>query len=266
MADKEARPRRWPPGGVDPSALFVAYEAPRGLLDATSPREVVDEVFDFVEALGGRVTPARLGQPDTQPLDLSFGVDEPMLAATDPLGIPRLHLTLLLPTFLEDARGVIMQMRHTTRLRDEASCDHLTRLLSRRALDREVYRLRHGDAVAAITLDEPAWRPVQVDTAADEQLLVAFGPLLCDHLRPANLVARFDRTTLVVAALEEGPGLLAQRLDRLRRAWPLVRPQPVTFSAAVVAVDIPGSRALGEACQALSAARRAGPGRTVVTQ
>lgn len=245
------------PQGLDPQGLTAAHEATRALLTAQSPREVVDIVFDLVVALGAVVVPARIAGPDQLPLDLSFGVGEPMLAQAEPAGITRMHLETLLPSFVEDARRVVMGLRQTAQLRDEASMDQLTGLLNRRSWDRQLHQLRDGYTVAMIDFDD--FEPLRdvAGPAAGDAVLASFGPLLRDFLRAGDLAARYDDHRLAVGALGGGPPLLSLRLGQLRRVWESVRPHSVTFRAGIAAVDTTVIAAVSEATRALSAAKLA---------
>lgn len=258
-------PRPTSPGGLDPAALTAAHEATRALLAAASPREAVDVVIGLVATLGGVVVPARIAGADTLPLDLSFGVDEPLLARADPAGVPRLRLEVLLPTFVEDARRVVMKLRETAQLRDDASIDPLTSLLNRRAWDRQCHRLATGDTVAVLAVDDFAGLTDTAGHGAGDAVLAAFGRLLRDFLRADDLAARHGRHDLVVGALRMDPQPLGQRFVQLRRVWKAVRPQPVTFSVGVAPVTTTAAAAVVEAHGALSALRSAGHDRTQAT-
>lgn len=242
------------PKGMDPQALAAAHEATRALLTAQSPHEVVDVVFDLVTALGAVVTPARLADPDQVPLDLSFGVGEPMLAQADTAGIARLHLETLLPSFVEDARRVVMNLRQSARLHDEANIDPLTGLLNRRSWDRQLHQLRPGDTICVIQFDGSGALNDSVGPAAGDAVLASFGPLLRDFLRADDLAARYGDHRLVAGALGVRPGLLSERLAQLRRVWESVWPHPVTFSVGIAAVSTTAIAAVGEAARALAEA------------
>lgn len=243
---------------------MAAHQATRALLGAGSPREVVDIVVDLVTALGAAVVPARLAEPDHLPLDLSFGVDEPLLAWAEPGGLARMHVEILLPSFVEDARRVVMTLRHNGLLRDEAMTDQLTLLLNRRTWDRQVHQLRAGDTVALLDFDDLEGLTTVAGQQAGDAVLASFGRLLRDFMRPDDLAARHDQYRLAVGALEGGPQVLAVRLEQLRRAWEAVRPHAVTYCVGVAPVRSIAVQAMEEAAQALATAKRAGPDRTQV--
>jgi diguanylate cyclase (GGDEF)-like protein len=257
-------PRPPTPAGIDPAALVAVHEATRALLDATTPQEAVEVVLGLVTTLGAVVVPARLAAPNTLPLDLSFGTTEPLLAASEPAGIPRLHVEVLLPSFLEDARRVVMDLRQTAQLRDEASHDALTGLLNRRSLDRRMHQLGPGDAIAIIDLDHFKALNDSAGHAAGDKVLAAFGRLLCNHVRSDDLAARYGGEEMLIALFGGGAEILVQRVDQIRRAWAMVRPHPVSFSAGIASVSGTAEEALHRADEALYAAKRAGRNRTAV--
>jgi diguanylate cyclase (GGDEF)-like protein len=197
------------------------------------------------------------------PLDLSLGAAEPLLAAAEPASIARLRIEVLMPTFLEDARRVVMDLRQTALLRDEAFHDPLTGLLNRRSMDRQMYRLRPGDAIAMIDLDHFKALNDAAGHAAGDEVLASFGRLLHHHIRADDLAARHGGEEMMVALFGGGSALLVQRIDQIRRAWASVRTHPVTFSAGVAAVTSTAGEALRRADRALHTAKGAGRDQTV---
>ena len=92
-------------------ALRAAHAATRTFLRATTASEVATAVVRFVGEVGGTVRPARDGGTTSLPLDLSLGVDDPVLAHA-PEGSPaRRRLEALLPILVEDARLVAGRLR-----------------------------------------------------------------------------------------------------------------------------------------------------------
>ncbi|HEX8343805.1 MAG TPA: GGDEF domain-containing protein [Actinoplanes sp.] len=257
-------PRPPIPPGLDPDALAAAHEATRALLRADSPRDVVDIVLNLVAAVGARVVPARLASTNELPLDLSFGVGEPMLAQADPAGVPRLHLEILLPTFVADARQVVMALRYNAQLHDEAATDRLTGLLNRRSWDRQVYRLRAGDTVALLEFEGFEALIADQGQRAGDAVLEAFGPVLRDFLGADDLAARHGAHRLALGTAGGNTQLLDLRLQRLHHVWAAVRPHPVTFLAGMSAIDTTAVQAVAEARHALAAAKLAGHDRTQV--
>jgi GGDEF domain-containing protein len=242
------------PVGLDPAALTAVHEATRALLIVASPRQAVDVVLDLVTALGGSVLPARVGAPDTLPLNLSFGVDEPMLAQADPASIARLHLELLLPAFLEDARQAVMALRDTADLRVDVMTDPLTGLLNRRSWDRQVHRLGRGDTVAMMWLDCSGELTKTAGLAAGQAVVATLGGLVRQFVGTDHLAARYGPHHLVMGITDTAPAALAIRLGQLERVWEAVRPHPVTVSTALAPVVAGAVHAVGEANEALSTA------------
>jgi diguanylate cyclase (GGDEF)-like protein len=242
--------------------LSAVHEATRALFDADSPAEVVDVVLRLVDKLGGRTIPARNAGSDALPWDLSLGVGEPLLPAAEPASVPRLHLESLLPAFLEDARRVVMDLRHRSQLRHEATRDALTGLMNRRALDRQLHRLRCGDALAMIDFDHFKRLNDTVGHAAGDAVLAAFGQILLDRAPTLDLVARYGGEEITVAAFEAAPEDLAARVEELRETWSRVQPFPVTFSAGVAPVTTTVDAALQAADAALYQAKTAGRDQT----
>ena len=92
-------------------AVRAAHEATRAFLRATSPGEVAAAVVRFVGDVGGTVQPAQEGGDTAVPLDLSLGLDAPVLAHA-PAGSPaRRRLEALLPILVEDARLAAGRLR-----------------------------------------------------------------------------------------------------------------------------------------------------------
>lgn len=258
-----APPNRSISSGLDRQAVAAAHEATRALLSAASPRDVVGIVLNLVTELGGVVSPARTAGPDALPVDLSFGVGEPMLAEAEPAGTARMHLEVLLPAFMEDARRVVMDLRHNAHLRDEAGTDELTGLLNRRSWDRRVHQLRPGDSVALLNFDVFD-QLTTAGPAAGTAVLAAFGSLLRGFLPAGDLAARRGQHQLAVGALGRGGYPLSVDLERLRRTWAAVRPHPLTYVVGVATVSATAVRAVDEADRALTAATCTGPDAMVV--
>ncbi|MFP5328195.1 MAG: EAL domain-containing protein, partial [Acidimicrobiia bacterium] len=107
-AAEKLRLRPMGPSGAGVSAPLRAL---RALLHATTPEEVVGIAIDLVHDLGGVVVPATLDDGTAMPVDLSFGVGEPLLPYADPVSVPRMLLEELLPRFVEDARHAVAQLR-----------------------------------------------------------------------------------------------------------------------------------------------------------
>lgn len=96
-------------------ALRAAHAATRAFLRASSPDEVAAAVVRFVGAVGGTVQPAQDGGDVALPLDLSLGVDAPMLAHARAGSPARRRLEALLPVLVEDARLAAGRLRADSR-------------------------------------------------------------------------------------------------------------------------------------------------------
>ena len=93
------------------NAVRAAHGATRAFLRATSPGEVAAAVVRFVGDVGGAVQPAREGGDTAVPLDLSLGVDAPVLAHAPAGSRARRRLEALLPIIVEDARLAAGRLR-----------------------------------------------------------------------------------------------------------------------------------------------------------
>jgi diguanylate cyclase (GGDEF)-like protein/PAS domain S-box-containing protein len=102
------------PSGVvaeDEVAQAAVHRATREALRAASPLELSAIVLRLVDELGGRAVPGHTEDEGALPVDLSFGVGPPVLAAADPASVPWLHLTRLLPDLVEDCRLLATALR-----------------------------------------------------------------------------------------------------------------------------------------------------------
>ncbi len=128
-------------------------DATRALLWIESPTAVAEIARDLVEVLGGRVVPAADATEDALPVDVSFGVGEPVLPAAPQAGVARMLLERHLPAFVRDAQRALELLDRPSRLAQDASIDALTGLANRRTLGRALGRLRPEDTVVMIDLD-----------------------------------------------------------------------------------------------------------------
>jgi len=93
------------------AAVRAAHAATRAFLQATSPGEVAAAVIRFVGDVGGTVRPAQEGGDTAVPLDLSLGVDAPVLAHASAGSPARRRLEALLPILVDDARLAAGRLR-----------------------------------------------------------------------------------------------------------------------------------------------------------
>lgn len=221
------------------AALRIVHSALRSLLRASSEREAVALLLDTVRRLGGHVIPARLaGDDDTValPVDLAFGLDEPLLPAAAASTPARRNLERHLPPLIEDVRLVVEHLRTEDRLTEDATTDPLTGLRNRRAFGRILGRLRPGSAVAVLDLDHFKHLNDEHGHAAGDEVLIALGTALRDSLRLSEHCARFGGEEFVVAFPGTGADEAALAIERLRADWTEQRPWPVTFSAGVAEI------------------------------
>lgn len=249
--------------GADRTSLVAAYASTRELLRATNVEGVVGVLITLVGELGGTATPANVAGADALPIDISFGVGQPLLPVTDDLAA-RARLSALLPVVLEDARLAVAQSRANAYLAVQSETDPLTGLLNRRAVDRALRRLTSADSVALLDLD---WFKQVNDThghAAGDDVLRAFSRLLRTYMRIGDPAGRVggEEFLLVLRGLPAEDACAA--VERLRPLWQASRPYPVTFSAGVAAVVSDGEQAVRAADAALYAAKESGRDRTTL--
>lgn len=258
-----------PPPSQDLEALGAELAATQALLRTESAAEVGAIVSTLVHDLGGALVPARYADPATViPVDVSLGVAEPLLPFADPVSIATMRLSAVLPEFLEAARLVLSRLQGELQRNDEATRDHLTGLLTRRAWMRRLSGAVSGDSICLIDLDH--FKAVN-DTdghAAGDAVLRAIGGLMVRSFRAGDSCGRYGGDELVCLA----PGLpvrsLLARCEQLRRSWEQERPivgAEVGLSIGVAAVGPQGGRAaLESADSAMYRGKTEGRNQTVL--
>jgi diguanylate cyclase (GGDEF)-like protein len=243
-------------GTVDPGDALLA--ATRKLLWIESPVDARAAASDLVTALGGELVPARGADPDALPVDVSFGVGEPLLPSAPSEGLARTLLARHLPGFVRDAHRAVELAARTLRLAEEAAIDPLTGLANRRAVGRALGRLQADDVVIVLDLDDFKLLNDRLGHGEGDEVLRAFGQVLGDTARARDLVGRIGgEEFLVILATEDSSGAEGF-LQRLRRSWEAVRPHPVTFSAGIARADDHPRRAVAAADEAMYEAKAAG--------
>jgi diguanylate cyclase (GGDEF)-like protein len=247
-----------PPPPIEPSAdaaLSAVLDATRALLWIESPTAVAEIARDLVEVLGGRVVPAADATEDALPVDVSFSVGQPVLAAAPPAGVARMLLERYLPAFVRDAQRALELLDRPARLAQDASIDPLTGLANRRTLGRALGRLRPEDTVVMIDLDHFKAINDSLGHREGDNVLRLFGRTLATSSRAADQVGRYGGDEFVVIL----PAAGAERfLARLRIEWMRTRPYPVTFSAGLAAAAPDPGKALHAADRALHRAKQSG--------
>ncbi|MCL3819322.1 GGDEF domain-containing protein [Aeromicrobium wangtongii] len=262
-----AYPRREP--SPDPAGLAAELAATQALLRAESGHQVRAVVSTLVHDLGGALVPARYADPRTAiPVDVSLGMSEPMLPVADPVSVAAMRLGTVLPEFLETARLVVARIQLDRRRDEEATHDHLTGLLTRRAWMRRLAAAEPGDSVCLIDLDH--FKPTN-DTqghAAGDAALRAFGTLMLATFREADACGRYGGDELVgLAPGLDGSGMVAI-CEQVRGRWESERPAPAALIGLTVGVaqvgEDGGRAALHRADAAMYRGKMQGRNRTVL--
>lgn len=143
----------------DPDALHAMVVAQRSLLAAATVEQVVGAMIDLVIDLGGDIASGSTvdlvaGSDEVLPIDLSFGVDSPVLAVAQPLGVTRMRLETILPGLVVEAGEVARRLRR----RSPRGVDPVTGFADRWAASRVVSAAGISDAlvVLRVVTDDPA--------------------------------------------------------------------------------------------------------------
>ena len=242
------------PLGAD-VALSVVLNATRALLWIETAADASAVARDLVEDLGGVTVAVLASTDDALPVDLSFGVGEPVLPAAPRSSVARMLLERHLPIFVRDAQRALELADQTSRLTVDASIDSLTGLANRRMLSRALGRLRPGDTVIMIDLDHFKAINDTVGHQEGDRVLRILGQTLAAYVRARDRVGRYGGEEFVVIASESRPEPF---LTRLRLEWEKARPYPITFSAGIAPARPDPRRALDAADRAMYRAKASG--------
>jgi len=242
------------PLGAD-VALSVVLNATRALLWIETAADASAVARDLVEDLGGVTVAALASTDDALPVDLSFGVGEPVLPAAPRSSVARMLLERHLPIFVRDAQRALELADQTSRLTVDASIDSLTGLANRRMLSRALGRLRPGDTVIMIDLDHFKAINDTVGHQEGDRVLRILGQTLAAYVRARDRVGRYGGEEFVVIASESRPEPF---LARFRLEWEKARPYPITFSAGIAPARPDPRRALDAADRAMYRAKASG--------
>jgi diguanylate cyclase (GGDEF)-like protein len=242
------------PLGAD-VALSVVLNATRALLWIETAADASAVARDLVEDLGGVTVAALASTDDALPVDLSFGVGEPVLPAAPRSSVARMLLERHLPIFVRDAQRALELADQTSRLTVDASIDSLTGLANRRMLSRALGRLRPADTVIMIDLDHFKAINDTVGHQEGDRVLRILGQTLAAYVRARDRVGRYGGEEFVVIASESRPEPF---LTRLRLEWEKARPYPITFSAGIAPARPDPRRALDAADRAMYRAKASG--------
>lgn len=256
-------------GSQDLEALGAELAATKALVRAESDFEVGAVVSTLVHDLGGALVPARDANAATAiPVDVSFGLSEPVLPYADPGSLAALRLGAVLPDFLEAARLVLDRQRGDLRRGEEASRDHLTGVLTRRAWMRRVSGAAPGDGICLIDLDNFKALNDTNGHAAGDAVLRAIGGLMLRTFRVSDSCGRYGGDEFVCFAPGLPAGILMVRCGEFRRAWEQERPAAAALVGLSIGVaevrDQGGRAALGSADSAMYRGKTAGGNRTVM--
>ena len=242
------------PLGAD-VALSVVLNATRALLWIETAADASAVARDLVEDLGAVTVAALASTDDALPVDLSFGVGEPVLPAAPRSSVARMLLERHLPIFVRDAQRALELADQTSRLTVDASIDSLTGLANRRMLSRALGRLRPGDTVIMIDLDHFKAINDTVGHQEGDRVLRILGQTLAAYVRATDRVGRYGGEEFVVIASESRPEPF---LARFRLEWEKARPYPITFSAGIAPARPDPRRALDAADRAMYRAKASG--------
>ena len=248
--------------GTTSATSVVVLDTVRALLRAQTEEEVVRAVIEAVRDLGGRVAPPT-GRSDELPLDLTFGIGDPLIPRGDADTLEVLAREL--PLLAEDAAIALARVRREVQLCYSAETDALTGLGNRRVTMRALGRLSRGDSVVLIDLDRFKVINDTLGHDAGDDVLRSFARALHIVLRSSDTAGRLGGEEFALLLPRTGSEGALHLLGRLRESWVQVRPHPVTFSAGVAAVgDQPPRHALTRADQAMYLAKLNGRDRTEV--
>jgi diguanylate cyclase (GGDEF)-like protein len=230
-------------------------DATRALLWVKTPVEACAVARDLIANLGGGTVPARAATVDAIPVDVSFGVDEPVLPTAPPTSPARALLERHLPVFVRDAQRILELADQTSRLAEDAYVDSLTGLATRRMLGRALGRLEADDVVIMIDLDHFKTVNDTFGHQTGDSVLHFFGETLSSTVRATDRVGRFGGDEFVVVLSGSRPEPF---LARLRAAWDTARPHPIAFSAGIARSGPDPRRAVEAADRAMYRAKEAG--------
>lgn len=242
--------------GRDASALEATLAATRELLWITTPADAKAVASDLVRALGGQVVPAESVGRQALPVDVSFGDGPPLLPTASGSRSVQSALSRYLPAFVRDAHRAVELAARTQRLAEDAEVDVLTGLVNRRVIGRALGRLRAGEVVVILDLDDFKWLNDTLGHTAGDEVLTAFGATVADTIRARDHAGRYGGDEFILILTET---TAAQDVDavlgRLQDGWIRVRPHPVTFSAGAARVGADPSAAVAMADAAMYEAK-----------
>lgn len=233
-------------GGSFARPEAVVAWATRDLLRAQSSEEVAGTVAQVIDLLGGMVVPAAEAPAHALPMDVSFGVSEPMLPVAEPGSQALRDLTAHLPALVADARLANDGIIRTAHLSADVATDAATGLDTRATFVRALGRLTDHDAAVVVRLTVP-------ETGTDDDLadaVRAFAGHVRSQLTPGDLAARIEEDEFGVLLKQAGTAGTAVAVSRLQGDWQQSHPD-VTLHIGVAPFRDSGTMTLRDAYEAL---------------
>jgi GGDEF domain-containing protein len=233
----------------------AVYSAAQALLRITQTDEAAQVLVKLVRDLGGHAVPESIADDEALTIDISLGEGEPVFPSAPEGSAARWLLNTYMQGAAADARAAISLVRRAERLATDAGIDEASALPDHQTMSRLVSRLTEGDAVVAIDLD---WIKVVGNNQqlSDREILRSFGKTLRLATRATEHCGRFSGGEFLVLMNNPSDEGGNRMLERLRERWTKApRPQELTFSAGIAAVDSRGWRPATEAAD--KARRRA---------
>lgn len=250
-------------GFGDGVAAAALLEATRAVVAASSEGQIFAAVAGFAVRVGGRLVTATGDCGTALPLDLTPESGHSVLVDADPLSLTRMRLEQYLPLLLEDARTARARMLHLEDLREGATRDPLTGLLSRGTLMRQLATAQPGDALCLLDVDDFKTLNDTASHRMGDAVLSELGYLMVQAQRGGDVLGRYGGDELVGLQRDVSEAVMSTRMRALQERWLQVRPAEVTFSVGVAAVTDAGwDDALRRADAAMYAAKRSGRIRT----
>lgn len=215
-------PTARPADAPGPTPESVVAWATRDLLRAESSEDVARIVANAIDVLGGRVIAAWEDDGTALPLDVSFGMSEPMLPTADPgsraLEVMRRHL----PALVADARQAHDNILRTAHLSAGVATDPVTGLSTRATFTRELHRLHEDDAVVVMRVTVPA--PPAGEDDHLEEAVRQFATYVQAQRGSGDHAARIEEDEFALLLRQTGSAGTTVVVNRLRQAWAGARP------------------------------------------
>jgi heme oxygenase (mycobilin-producing) len=238
----------------------VVLAATRDLLWIETPADARTTALRLVDELGGTVIAPDAAGAAALPIDLSFGVGDPVVPSAPADSVAHLLLSRHLPGFVRDANRAVELASRAQRLARDADIDALTGLPNRRVISGTVRARdvagRYGGEEFLIVLDAPT---DQAGVEAFlERLLATWEEQRPHPVTFSAVIARVGPDHGDAVGLADAAMYAAKRAGRSRWSWsgavePTVElgdPWPSAASAAgfvahsLLSVPVTGRRAL----------------------